>query len=159
MTASCPRRERCGGPARALPPPEPWPLLMCTSGLYICPVGGPSGGRRMGCLQSGGPGCGSVDIFDVLNRVLGGCAHRRGDVCGVGTNSRLGALPCAPRVWPWAAGSFSQPCPLAAEKLHCPPRLWSLPGCTHLGGRCGPALLHSSGQRLGICRKKEGWGP
>lgn len=149
------------GPARASAPPRPWPCLcaplvssVLSEDLLV--------GERMGCLQSGGPGCGSVDVFDVLNRVLAAALTGEGDVCEeLAPIQGSGLFPALPGMRrPWAAGSFPNPCPLSALALHCPSlRLWSLPGClAHLGGRCGPALLHSSGQRLGISagRRRDG---
>lgn len=52
--------------------------------------------RRMRCLQSGGPGCGSVDVFDVLNRVLA-AALTGGETFGeLAPIQGLGLFPALP---------------------------------------------------------------
>lgn len=128
MTASCQMQDVEGTRAGFTPHRSPWPLLVCTAGL-ICPVGGPSGVRRMRCLESGGPGCVSVGVLDVLNRILAAVLTGWGDVSvELAPIQGLGLFPVLPGMQcPRTAGSFPNPCPP-----------WRLRSCTALPLRLWP---------------------
>ena len=161
VTASCQMQDVEGTRAGFTPHRSPCPLLVCTAGL-MCPVGGPSGVRRMRCLQSGGPGCVSVGVLDVLNRIL--AAVLTGGETSLRSWHRFRA---------WGSSLCSQGCSALGlqEAFPTPVPLGAFGAALPSPSVSGPARLHAPGWQMwsysasllwagpgNLCRKKEGWG-